>query len=86
MSPSVKTAISIDDGLFREVNSLSRELNISRSKLFTLAVDEFIKKHRNRELLAQINRAYADPPTPKEEKLQEAMRCKQAENLDREQW
>ena len=86
MSPSVKTAISIDDDLFREVNSLTRKLNISRSKLFALAVDEFIRKHKNKELLAQINRAYADPPTPEEERLQKGMRRQQTKNLEQEPW
>lgn len=46
MASSVKTAISLQNDLFKEVNVLARELHISRSKLFVLAVQDFIKKIR----------------------------------------
>ena len=45
MATSVKTAISIQKELFCEVNRLAKELQISRSKLFVLAVSDFIKKN-----------------------------------------
>lgn len=44
MATSVKTAISMQKDLFQEVNRLADELHVSRSKLFVLAVQDFIKK------------------------------------------
>ena len=59
---SVKTAISIQESLFKEVEALAGEMNISRSKLFAIAIEEFIQRRRNRQLLQQINAAYDDAP------------------------
>jgi metal-responsive CopG/Arc/MetJ family transcriptional regulator len=65
----VKTAVSIQEFLFKEADELARQMNISRSQLFTMAVKEFIQEYRNRQLLDQINKAYSDEPTPEEKKL-----------------
>ncbi len=86
MATSVKTAISIKKELFCDVNRLAKELQISRSKLFVLAVSDFIKKNENKKIISQINKAFCDHPDSKEEKLQKAMRQKQARNLERESW
>ena len=51
MASSVKTAISLQKDLFKEVNTLARELHISRSKLFVLAVQDFVKKMRKPKYL-----------------------------------
>jgi hypothetical protein len=37
-------------------------LNISRSRLFVIAAQEFIQRHTNIELLQAINEAYDDLP------------------------
>ena len=64
---SVKTAISIREHLFEQVEILARELKISRSRVFVLAVEEFIKRYQNRQLLEEINQAYADLPDAAEQ-------------------
>ena len=64
---SVKTAISIQESLFEEVDHLARELDVSRSRLFVMAAEDFIQRHRNRQLLAEINQAYDDMPTADEQ-------------------
>ncbi len=64
---SIKTAISIREPLFEQVEALASELNISRSRVFVLAVEEFIQRYRNRQLLAAINKAYDDLPTSAEQ-------------------
>ncbi len=57
---TVKTAISIKEPLFEQIETLAEELNISRSRIFVLAVEEFLQRHQNRQLLEEINRAYDD--------------------------
>jgi metal-responsive CopG/Arc/MetJ family transcriptional regulator len=83
--PTVKTAISIQESLFDQVNELAEELQIPRSQLFTLAVEEFIKRHENRSIFEALNEVYAAAPDPDEEALQEGMR-RQQRQLVEGQW
>ena len=64
----MKTAISIQRALFDKADALARELNIPRSQLFSLAVEDFIKRYQDRQLLDQINEAYQDQPDPNDER------------------
>jgi len=66
---NIKTAISIDKPLFEEVEALAKELDVSRSRLFSLAVEDFIQRRKNRELLDAINTAYQDSPDLEEEQI-----------------
>jgi metal-responsive CopG/Arc/MetJ family transcriptional regulator len=68
---TIKTAISLEEPLFREVESLVRELRMSRSQFFALAAREYIEQARNRDLLNRINRAYSEGPTAAEKALNE---------------
>jgi len=58
----VKTAISLEASLFDQINELTRELEVSRSRFFALAAQEFIARHENRKLLDALNAAYDDLP------------------------
>jgi len=82
---NVKTAISIQDSLFKEVEALASEMSISRSKLFALAVEEFIQRRGNRQLLQQINAAYDDAPDPGEREYQRRIKA-QHRQLVEGQW
>jgi metal-responsive CopG/Arc/MetJ family transcriptional regulator len=59
---AVKTAISIEKKLFDQAEELARTMRVSRSKLFVIALQDFIEHQKNKEMLAQINAAYADEP------------------------
>ncbi len=62
MATTVKTAISIQKSLFEQAESLAQQLNMSRSHLFGLAIETFVKNHQNQILLDEINQAYSDEP------------------------
>jgi metal-responsive CopG/Arc/MetJ family transcriptional regulator len=64
--PSVKTAISIPEPLFRRAEAVAHSLQISRSQLIARAVDEFVKRYESRSLLESLNRAYEDSPSAEE--------------------
>ena len=66
---NVKTAISLQQSLFEQVDALAQELEISRSRLFVLVVEIFIRRYQSRQLLEAINEAYADLPDPGEQAL-----------------
>ena len=55
----MKTAISIDDGLLHEADETARLMKLSRSRLFALAVGEFLKRRR-KEMLLRLNEVYAN--------------------------
>ena len=71
---NVKTAISIRESLFEQVDALAEEMQISRSRLFVLAVEAFIRGYQNRKLLSAINEAYDDLPNSEEQSLHDHMR------------
>ena len=81
--PNIKTAISIEKPIFDQVNDLAQNLNISRSRLFVLAAQEFIRRHKNLELLKSLNQAYED--APKSESTVTQMRSRHY-NLVKDQW
>ncbi|MDQ3006553.1 MAG: hypothetical protein M3R47_14365 [Chloroflexota bacterium] len=82
---SIKTAISIDKSLFAQANALARKLKVSRSRLFVLALEDFIRQQENRELLEKINAVYADEPDEAEKELRRRSR-KSHRRLVEGQW
>lgn len=81
---NVKTAISIREPLFQQVEALASELKISRSRVFVLAVEEFLKRYNNQQLLEEINRAYDDLPDENEALYQVKARQQQRDFLEGE--
>ena len=71
---TVKTAISIRKSLFEQVNNLAEELEVPRSQLFVLAVEEFIKRHQNRKILKTLNEVYTNGPDQYRQVLRKGMR------------
>jgi len=66
---NIKTAISIQKSLFEQAENLARKMKVSRSRLFVLALEDFIHRQQNRDMLTQINAAYADQPDATEQTL-----------------
>ena len=57
---SVKTAVSIESTLFEQAERTAREMQISRSRLYNLALEDYLRHRENQELLRRLNEAYAD--------------------------
>ncbi len=79
---NVKTAISLQKSLFERVDDLAQELQVPRSHLFVLAVEEFIQRHENRRLLEALNDAYDDVPDSDEQVLRDRMRQRHRELVE----
>lgn len=71
---TIKTAISIEKDLFDRVNELAEELQMPRSQVFVLAVQEFLDRHQNRAMLETLDDVYADGLDQSEEAYREAVR------------
>ena len=53
---AMKTAISIPDDVFEEAERLAAELQISRSQLYSRALQEFVARHAPERLTEAMNR------------------------------
>ena len=84
--PGVKTAISLDEELLIKVSRLADDLHVSRSKVFTLAVQDYLKKQENQSFLAQLNEAYQDFPSEEERGISKSMRIKHNNIIEQESW
>ncbi len=71
---NVKTAVSLEAPLFEQVEALAHEMQISRSRLVALALEDFVRRHQNQRLLERLNAAYNDAPDPAEQALSQARR------------
>jgi metal-responsive CopG/Arc/MetJ family transcriptional regulator len=56
----MKIAISINDALLQEVDEAARLMGLSRSRLFGLAVTDFLRRQRMERMLLQLNEVYAE--------------------------
>jgi hypothetical protein len=81
--PNIKTAISIEKPIFEQMNVLAKNLDISRSRVFALAAQEFIQRHKNIKLLQSLNEAYDD--LPESEPIVSKMRPRHYKMV-KEQW
>ena len=82
---NIKTAISLQEQLFRQAESMAREMKLSRSRLFAAALEEFINRHQNRQLLHKINEAYAERPDDSERRYLCKMRRRHRKLIE-DQW
>jgi metal-responsive CopG/Arc/MetJ family transcriptional regulator len=71
---AVKTAISLKKSLFHQAEDLARKMKVSRSRLFVLALEDYIRRQQNRDLLEKINAAYAGEPVAAEQTLRRKAR------------
>jgi metal-responsive CopG/Arc/MetJ family transcriptional regulator len=55
---TMKTAISINDDIYREAEMTAQELGLSRSKLYSLAIKEFIQTHKPEAVTSKLNAVY----------------------------
>ncbi len=82
----VKTAISIQKSLFQRAEEIAKEMKISRSRLFVLAVEDFIRRYQNKLLLEEINLAYSDAPDEQEQDEVRRMQRKSNKIMAGNEW
>jgi metal-responsive CopG/Arc/MetJ family transcriptional regulator len=66
---TVKTAISLPASLFEQAETLAGEMQISQSFLIEIALEEFIRRRENQQLLEKINAACEVPLAEKQQVL-----------------
>ena len=78
----MKTAVSIADPVFRNAEQLAKRLKVSRSRLYTAAVADYIKRHRAADVTAKLNEVYGNSDSS----LDEAIAAMQSRSVPRERW
>jgi metal-responsive CopG/Arc/MetJ family transcriptional regulator len=70
----IKTAVSLDKSLYEQIDTLAHKMKVSRSRLFAMALEDFLRHRENEQLLQEINRAYQDAPDHARQTLHPGMR------------
>ena len=68
---TIKTAISIQKSLFEKAEDLAKKMKVPRSRIYALALQDYLRRRENKNLLAQINAAHGDAPEASEKKLRQ---------------
>lgn len=80
----MKTAISIPDPVFAAAEKLARRLGISRSQLYSTAIDAFIEKYRYSGVSERLDAIYA--VNPEASRLEPGVEELQSRSMDEEDW
>ena len=60
----MKTAVSISDDLFVKAEKYAKRKKMSRSGLYSKALDDYLKKEETRKLIDQVNKVCREVDTP----------------------
>ena len=80
----VKTAISIDHRLLEETESIAQEMDIPKSQVVSQALED--RNYRNKQLLAQINAAYANEPDAEDQATLAIIRSHRRKIGEHDEW
>ena len=78
----MKTAISIPDTIFSRADLFARRRKMTRSALFTVAVDEYVQHHRTDDVTSKLNEIYAKEDST----LDSVLERLQTMSLPKEKW
>jgi metal-responsive CopG/Arc/MetJ family transcriptional regulator len=78
----MKTAISVPDEIFSRAEVFARRRKMTRSALFTVAVDEYVQQHRSEDVTRKLNEVYAK----EDSSLDPVLERLQALSLRKEEW
>jgi len=56
----MKTAISIPDDVYADAERLARELHVSRSRLYSLAMREYLARHSDDRVTAALDAFFSE--------------------------
>jgi hypothetical protein len=80
----MKTAISIPDPTFEAAEKLARRLGMSRSQLYTKAIDALVEQYRHSGVTEQLNAVFE--ANPEAGHLDEGVRELQVQSLTKDDW
>ena len=78
----MKTAISLPDSVFTEAEALAQQLGLSRSELYSKALQAYLHKYNRQQILSQLNKVYTEESSD----LDPTIATMQFMSLPRENW
>jgi metal-responsive CopG/Arc/MetJ family transcriptional regulator len=81
----MKTAISIEAPLLQEADRTARKLGVSRSRLMSLALQNYLRQNRNREIVEQLNQVYGEQ-TGAADRLSSAQMKSKLASVAKDRW
>lgn len=78
----MKTAISLPDPVFKAAEALAEQMGVSRSQLYTLALQAYLRKHNRNQILNKLNQVYSVESS----ELDPVLEKMQFMSLSREDW
>jgi metal-responsive CopG/Arc/MetJ family transcriptional regulator len=83
---TVKTAISIPEPLFEELEVAAKEMQLSRSEVFRRAVERFLRDRESQRMMEKLKEVYSEPPDEEEREYLRRMKVLYSKSLEREEW
>ena len=78
----MKTAVSIPDPIYRRAEKAARQLRVSRSRLYSTAIAEYLQRHTDEQIVEQLNALHGALQETLDPMLAEA----QSRSLPQERW
>jgi metal-responsive CopG/Arc/MetJ family transcriptional regulator len=78
----MKTAVSIPDPIFHAAESLAQRLGMSRSELFSRALEAYLETHKHDSVCEALNAIYSQESSS----LDETLAQMQWASLPKEDW
>lgn len=78
----MKTAVSLSDSVFQEAEALAKRLGISRSELFSRALQLYLEAHKHDRVREALDEVYSQESST----VDEALAIMQAASLQEEDW
>jgi metal-responsive CopG/Arc/MetJ family transcriptional regulator len=78
----VKTAVSIPDPVFQAAERLAKRLAITRSRLYSRAIERYVSEAQQRDVTVLLNEVYAE----QEGEIDSAVATLQWASLPPERW
>jgi len=78
----MKTAISLPDAVFEQAEALAQQLGLSRSELYTKALQSYLKRHNREQIMLKLNQVYGTESS----ELDPVMARMQFMSLPHEDW
>ena len=74
--------VKVTKTLAKKVEKTAKEMKVSSDKLVSIALEDFLERKQNKDLLKALNEAYKDEPTADEREELRRMKNKSFEVLD----
>lgn len=78
----MKASVSLPDQLFHQADQAARRMRLSRSQLYAIAMEEFLRRHDDDSVTQKLNEVY----TTESSALDPAVHEAQLASIDNRSW